>query len=181
MFSNDYKSAVLKAIEVCEAVSNGDFEARIKNINEKGDAGNLLHLINRLIDKSDAYIRESRASLEYMAANKYFRRISERGMPGAFGEASRAANAAMDYIEKKVDTFSTVVKSFENKMEEVVDSVANSASELEALAANLRNSSSSAQEQSTNVAAAAEQSSANVNSGASDLRYRRNGEFSCRN
>ena len=78
MFSNDPKSAISKAVTVCEAVAAGDFEARIIDITEKGEAGRLLHAINRLIDRSDAYVRESRASLEYVAANKYFRRISVR-------------------------------------------------------------------------------------------------------
>ena len=86
MFGNDHKSAVRKALKVCEAVAEGDFEARIIGIDEKGEAAALLHAVNRLIDRCDAYVRESRASLEYVAQNKYFRRIAERGMTGAFGE-----------------------------------------------------------------------------------------------
>ena len=58
-------------------------------LRRKGRLQRLLHAINRLIDRSDAYVRESRASLEYVAQNKYFRRISEKGMTGAFGEASQ--------------------------------------------------------------------------------------------
>lgn len=164
MLNNEYKSAVRKAKLVCEAVANGDFEARIKGITEKGEAGELLHLINLLIDRSDAYIRESRASLEYMAANKYFRRISEKGMPGAFGEASRAANSAMNSVAAKVKAFSSVVGSFEGKMTEAVSSVTDTANELEKLAQTLGTHCGFASEQSTNVAAAAVQSSANVNS-----------------
>ncbi|MCX2725260.1 HAMP domain-containing protein [Roseibium salinum] len=121
MFSNEYKSAVRKAVKVCEAVADGDFEARIVNITEKGEAGRLLHAINRLIDRSDAYIRESRASLEYVASNKYFRRIAVRGMTGAFGEASRTVNTAMDTMEHRVAEFSRVVQLFEAQMKEVVD------------------------------------------------------------
>ena len=50
MFSVGYKSAVHKAIEVCNAVANGDLEARVINITESGPAGELLHSINRIID-----------------------------------------------------------------------------------------------------------------------------------
>jgi methyl-accepting chemotaxis protein len=120
MFSNYHKSAISKAVSVCEAVADGDFEARIINITEKGDAGRLLHAINRLIDRSDAYVRETKASLEYVASNKYFRRISEKCMTGAFGEASATVNKAMQSMEDRVGTFKGVVQNFEDTMQEVV-------------------------------------------------------------
>jgi len=167
MLSNQYKSAVLKAVDVCEAVANGDLEARILNITEKGEAGRLLHAINRLIDRSDAYVRESKASLEYVAENKYFRRISEKGMTGTFGDASRAVNKAMESMEQRVNAFARVVHSFEGQMNEVVESVASAATELEASARTMEDATSSASQQSTSVAAAAEQASANVGSVAS--------------
>ncbi len=87
MFSNN-KATIQRAIDVCEAVADGNFEARITNITETGDAGRLLHAINRLIDRSDAYVRETKASLAYVAKHKYFRRISERGQLGSFGGGS---------------------------------------------------------------------------------------------
>lgn len=164
MFSNHQKSAISKALAVCEAVADGDFEARVTNITEKGDAGRLLHAINRLIDRADAYVRESRASLEYVAANKYFRRISEKGMTGAFGEASRTVNNAMQAMEDRVVSFSNTVKSFEDQMKEVVEAVASAATELEASAKTMEHTTASANEQATAVAAAAEQASANVGS-----------------
>lgn len=167
MFSNEYKSAVNKALSVCESVADGDFEARIINITEKGDAGLLLHAINRMIDRSDAYVRESRASLEYVEANKYFRRISEKGMTGAFGEASRTVNNAMTAMEQRVSDFTSVVQNFENTMTEVVESVAAAACELEASSNTMESSAISANEQAATVAAAAEEASANVGAVAS--------------
>lgn len=164
MFNKDNKTAIKKAIEVCEAVANGDFEARICDITETGEAGLMLNLINRLIDRSDAYIRESRAALEHMASGKYYRRISQKGMPGAFGEASQAANNAMDTIEHRVKGFANVVSAFEIRMDQAVSSVSQQAGDLNILAKGLQQSSNVASEQSTGVAAAAEQSSANVNS-----------------
>lgn len=164
MLSGNYKSAVRKALDVCNSVADGDFEARITNINERGPAGDLLHAINRLIDRSDAYVRETRASLEYVAANKYFRKISERGMLGAFGEASRTINNAMDAMEGRVSSFTDVVGQFEKEMGTAVDSVNGSASELQNSAKTMGSTTSSASEQSIAVAAAAEEASTNVNS-----------------
>ena len=164
MFGNDHKSAVRKALKVCEAVAEGDFEARIIGIDEKGEAAALLHAVNRLIDRCDAYVRESRASLEYVAQNKYFRRIAERGMTGAFGEAARTVNTAMSSMEDRVLGFREVIASFETQMAEVVESVAAAATELESSAQSMSHSASSASEQSVTVAAAAEEASANVGS-----------------
>lgn len=164
MFSNDYKSAVRKATAVCEAVADGDFEARVIGISEKGDAARLLHAVNRLIDRSDAYVRESRASLEYVAANKYFRRISETGMPGSFGEATRTLNEAMEAMKEKGESFVGVVNGFEEEMKGVVDAVANSASNLEVAAQTMETATTAASSQSTTVVSAAEQASSNVNS-----------------
>ena len=52
MLKNQYKSAVLKAVDVVEAVAKGDFEKRIINITETGESARLLHAINDLIDRS---------------------------------------------------------------------------------------------------------------------------------
>ncbi len=164
MFSNSNKTAIAKAITTCNAVAEGDFEARILNITEKGEAGRLLHAINRLIDRSDAYIRESRASLEYVSANKYFRRISEKGMTGAFGDASRTINGAMDAMEGRVKDFAKVVGTFEDEMEAIVETVASAATELEASAQSMKVTTTSAGEQATTVATAAEEAAYNVNS-----------------
>ena len=56
--------AISKASKVCRAVADGDFEARIVSITETGETGELMHAINLLIDRTDAYVRESTACLE---------------------------------------------------------------------------------------------------------------------
>lgn len=121
MLVGDNKSAVKKALKVVERVAEGDFEARILNITERGEAGRLLHAINRMIDRSDAYVRETKASLEYVAQNRYYRRISIRGMTGAFGEASETINTAMEAMEGRVTSFREVVGEFQAQMASVVE------------------------------------------------------------
>lgn len=161
---NKNKSAIIKALDVCNAVAEGDFEARVTNITERGQAGELLHAINRLIDRSDAYVRETRASLEYVVANKYFRKISTRGMPGAFGEASGTINKAMETMETRVHSFADVVKTFDLEMSDVVNLVSSAAADLQVSAKTMGSSASSAASQSSAVAEAAEEASSNVGS-----------------
>ena len=164
MFSNKYKSAIVKALDVCNSVAEGDFEARIVGISETGEPGELLHAINRMIDRTDAYVRETRASLEYVADNKYFRKISERGMLGAFGEASGVINSAMETMEGRVTAFSRVVQKFEGDMGAAIGTVTGAADELKTSAQNMGETTSSVSQQSVAVAAAAEEASANVSS-----------------
>ncbi len=160
----NHGSAIKRAADVCEAVANGDFEARITDITETGDMGRLLNAINRLIDRSDAYLRESKASLEHVAASKYYRRVSEKGMTGSFGESARALNGAMQAIENRVVFFQDIIEKFEADMSEIVGSVATRSAELEGSSKQMADVASSVTDRSSSVAAAAEEASANVGS-----------------
>ena len=162
MLPNQYKSAVRRAADVCEAAAAGDFEARIINITETGDAARLLHAINNLIDRTDAYVRESQASLRYVVSNKYFRRISEDGMSGGFATASRTINDATGTMEERVASFTNVVGEFEEQMQGVVELVASAATELEASAKSMDHMTSSSSDQANIVRAASEEASTNV-------------------
>ena len=164
IFSGGNKAAIKKALAVCEAVADGDFEARIINITEKGETAELMHAINRMIDRTDAYVRETRAALEYVAQNKYYRKISERGMTGSFGEAAATINTSMASMEDRVESFTSVVKGFEIRMGEVVGAVASAATELEASARTLEQNTVAASDQAYAVSSAAEQASNNVGS-----------------
>ncbi len=85
-------------IAVCQRICEGDFEARILDIpTEPGRERELALKINEMIDRIDAYVRESTACLHYVEKNRYFRRIVETGMRGNFLIASRAINQAADW------------------------------------------------------------------------------------
>ncbi|MBL4821621.1 MAG: methyl-accepting chemotaxis protein, partial [Gammaproteobacteria bacterium] len=94
-----------KALKVCTAVAEGDFEARIIGIDPNDKYAVLYHAINRMIDLSDAYVRESSACLEYVSQKKYFRRIAEKGMVGSFQRASQIINTATQTMEDQVSGF----------------------------------------------------------------------------
>lgn len=162
MFGN--KADIRKAIAAVEAAAEGDFEARIIGISGNGDTARLMHGINRLIDRSDAYVRESKAALEYVAENRYFRRIAERGMTGAFGDASRTVNKAMVTIEERVTAFTSTVGDFEASMAEIVGAVASSATELEASAQSMGDATKLAGQRSSVMEEASHVASDNVTS-----------------
>lgn len=164
MFSSLSKASLRKAITVCKAVANGDFEARITNITEKGEAAELMHAINLLIDRTDAYLRESRACMEYVSRNQHFRLIAEQGMEGSFKEASRTINNAIHKIHDRHEGMRRLGNVFEESLQTVVESVSVSVNDLNAVSAHVAHACAQASEQSTLVASGAEEASANMQS-----------------
>jgi methyl-accepting chemotaxis protein len=160
---NRKKAYTAKALKVCKAVADGDFEARIIGIDDRdGEMAELCHAINRLIDRTDAYVRESTASLEYVSQNKYFRRIQERGMLGAFRTASQAINAATQSMQDRINAFRDVTDAFENRMGGVTQAVSAAATELESSAGAMNVTAVSTSQQAASAAGAADQATANA-------------------
>ena len=64
----DYKRTlewIAQATAVCERAKRGDLEARILGYAADDELGQLFTAINDMLDITDAFVRESRASLEY--------------------------------------------------------------------------------------------------------------------
>ncbi len=162
MITGNDKAAVKDALRACTAISEGDFEARILNITATGEVGELMHAINLVIDRADAYIRESKACLDYVCKNQYFRLIAQKGMVGAFADAAGSINAATHRIKEKNEEFGGIADDFENKMKTVVESVSTAMGDLQTVTETVDRTSSAANEQSVTVAAGAEEASANM-------------------
>lgn len=153
---------IADALDVIKRVVAGDFEARLTHITAEGELGELLYTVNDLIDRCDAYIRESAACMDHVSKNKYFRKIIETSMQGAFLDASITVNTALLSMQQKVDDFSEIADNFETTVGAVVEIVSSAATELTASSEALRHLASETSERSTAVAAAAEQASTNV-------------------
>ncbi len=181
MFRNNTAQSIRKALNVCRAVARGDFEARIIDITEKGELGELMHEINLMIDRSDAYIRESKASLDYVSRNRYFRKIIEDGMIGSYLDAAQTINRATHFIKERNDDFTRIADNFEGQMGNVVDSVTSAVDELQLVSTAVSEASVGAKKQATTVAAGAEQASTNMQCVASATEELTNaiGEINC--
>lgn len=153
---------IKRALDILQRAVQGDFEARILNIRAKGPLGELLHTINDLIDRNDAYIRESRACLEHVAENQYYRKIVEVGMNGSFLHASRAVNKALDSIQLKVREFRLLTDSFEKSVGVVVGDVSSAATQLTHTSASLLQAADMTSAKAVSVSSVAEQSKTNA-------------------
>src|SRR3546814_13783378 len=103
------------AAEVCQAVGAGDFEARVKNIRDTGALGSMLWSINRLIDRSDAFVREAGAAMGCVARNRYHRKLVETGMVGGFLVGARRISEAAGVLAQKTTEFPRVSDSIERR------------------------------------------------------------------
>src|SRR5579864_4555220 len=68
---------------VSRSVAVGDFEARIFDVAERGNMGGLRDAINGMIDRCDAFVRESSAAMSAVCRGRYYRRFLPLGMHGA--------------------------------------------------------------------------------------------------
>jgi methyl-accepting chemotaxis protein len=160
---------IRQATSVCERAGSGDLEARILGYGEDDDLGRLFNAINDMLDVTDAFVRESRASLDYASRRRFFRRVILRGLRGSFRGAAQIINTATEDMQGAARALDgakkrrlAIADEFEATVRGIVTTVASASTELAATAQLLSQNASGTTEQSVAVAAASEQMSVNV-------------------
>lgn len=153
-------------LAVVTNIARGSLESRIGNITrEEGLERDLCNRINEMIDRADAYVRESTASLHFVAKNQYFRRITTQGMLGAYGHASQEINIAADGIAEKMNEFGAIVEEITSASETLNESASGLTGTVGSTTEKTNAVSISADKAGTNVhtvAAAAEELNASI-------------------
>jgi methyl-accepting chemotaxis protein len=152
---------------VCDAVSKGSFERRLVLIDQGGAMGTLLHSTNRMIDVTDAFVREAGAAMEAVAGGKFYRLIRPEGLSGHYLNSANRINKATTSMGERVEAFAKLTDLFESKVGAVVDEVAHDAGQLQETSGQLNTLASSTTQQVASVAAATEEASSNVETVAS--------------
>jgi methyl-accepting chemotaxis protein len=101
-----YKAMVAAVLDTCRKAGTGDLEARTLFVAEAQDFPELValrHSLNRVLDLSDAFIREAGASLTSASEGRYHRRFLEQGMPGHFRVGVDAINAGREGMKAAAD------------------------------------------------------------------------------
>ncbi|QDV15946.1 Methyl-accepting chemotaxis protein CtpL [Gimesia panareensis] len=139
-----YRGWVKQLADVCEAAAAGNLEVRLRHIDADGDLERALVSLNGLLDYTDAFVRESKASLTAAAHGKFFRKVLLKGMRGTFRHASEVINAAgekmkfqaeelqqaetnrlemADEFEQQVQGISTIVSAAATQLHATVQSL----------------------------------------------------------
>jgi methyl-accepting chemotaxis protein len=161
MFNKDDK-AIKRAARICRAVANGDFEQRIIGISDDDDVAEMENAINLLIDRTDAYLRESQACFDYVSRNKHFRLIAEQGMLGSFRNAARSVNTTIGSIQTRHAGFTELASELECELSQVMGNVSNTVTTLRAAAEQVDDHSTNANQQCLSVASGAEETAVNM-------------------
>ncbi|MEW4451615.1 methyl-accepting chemotaxis protein [Bremerella sp. JC817] len=132
-----YEHWMEKATIVCEHAAHGDLEARLLHIDADGDMQRMLVSINSLLDYTDAFVREAKASLSYAAQGKFFRRVILRGMVGTFKHASLLINESISEMRRSSDELANaevrrlaIADEFETTVKEIANSVESAATDI---------------------------------------------------
>ncbi len=132
-----------KAAQVCEEAAAGNLEVRLTHCPEGGDTKRLVDGINHLLDMTDAFLREARASLEHASQGKFYRRVILRGMLGAFRSASETINKDIEAMKRdaalkeSVERRRELADQFESTVKSVFSGLATSATRVSAAAQRL--------------------------------------------
>lgn len=158
------RDAIRRAAQIVRAVAEGDFEKRIIGVSADPEIAEMENAINLLIDRTDAYLRESQACVEYVKKNKHFRLIPETGMVGSFKSAAQAVNTTLFAIKERHEGFLDLGSKLESQLALVMGKVSETITLLRTNSSTLDDTSRKASEQCVTVASGAEEASANMQS-----------------
>ena len=142
--------------------AKGDLESRIVLLDDGGELQTLAKDTNRLLDVTDAFVREAKATLACVRDGKHHRRIIERGMVGTFGQASGVMNQAVSTIDGRLQGFNHVMREFEGTVGSVTASLGEAVESLSRSADTMKVSASDTEHRSTTIGASAEETSVTV-------------------
>ena len=160
---------IREASRVCRLAAAGDLEARIINVDVDGDMGELLHAINHILDITDAFIRESRATLTFASRGHFYRQVLTHGLVGSFGHAATSINEATHEMEsnhqelvKAEEERKARAEEFEATIQSLVLSAEQSSEELQRASGHLHKLATTSSQSAEALAEASEQTSFNV-------------------
>ena len=89
------QATIKKVGQVIEAAGTGNLESRITYIKEQGEMHTLCWSTNNMLDQTEVFIREIRASVEAASRDEYYRQILIQGLQGEYKYASEFVNKAI--------------------------------------------------------------------------------------
>jgi methyl-accepting chemotaxis protein len=148
--------------EVCGKVAAGNLEVRLVGITERGDVAEAQHALNDMIDRCDAFVRESAAAMQAVRANSYYRKIRPEGLAGALSSSATTINEAMTSIQGRIGAFFEETARFEQSIKGIVDNVSSASTGMGATAGTMTDNASAALASATTVASASEEATVNM-------------------
>jgi methyl-accepting chemotaxis protein len=135
-----YRAAIREITEVCQEAAKGNLEPRVLTVPAEGGLGGLRNALNHLLDLTDAFVRESRASLQASVEGRFYRQVIERGLLGTFRDAAKLINSANAELARRTHQIQKAKEARQELatvIQEVASGVAAAATEVHASAEQL--------------------------------------------
>ena len=152
-----YRAFVEQLTRTCQAAARGDLEARSRPTDGMADVPQLQTLndgVNRVLDISDAFVREASAALTSAAAGRFHRSVLLGGLAGAYRKGAADINAARDAMQATAGRVTEATSArllladeFEAVVLSTSEQVATASTEMSASAAGLTSAASAASAQ----------------------------------
>jgi methyl-accepting chemotaxis protein len=157
-----YETVIAK-ITMCGNVlkdaANGQLDARVIKLHEKGLLGGLGNDINRVLDLTEAFTKEADMAMQYANQRRYFRQIVPTGLRGGFVLYANTINKSLRLMGERDVEF----KNFLNtKVVSLANTVSSASTELTASARTISELSTETGRESVAAASGAQQASGNV-------------------
>lgn len=157
----------LRASAKClSEAASGNVNSRMLHINGNTEMDIMKRSINRLLDVTEAFLKESEASLKAISRKEYYRKIIETGMPGIYGKSAAGISLVMDLIKDKEMAFERDLKDMTNKFDANITAflgeLATSSAGLKTIADDLSMLSGTNLDQSRGLSQASDVSSSSV-------------------
>ncbi|WP_018683968.1 methyl-accepting chemotaxis protein [Actinokineospora enzanensis] len=100
---SDHTAALRALTEVCDRAARGDLEARVPQLGDDAITQAARRAVNALLDVTDAYVRESAATLTAAEQGDHHRRLLSDGFSGAFAAGVTQINATRTGLRDAAD------------------------------------------------------------------------------
>ncbi len=141
----DDEAGLAAIAQVLAAVAEGDLEQRVPVVSGGPAVQQLRWQFNRVLDVTDAFVRESGVSLSAAAEGRFHRRLLVQGLPGSFRRSADlidGASRALARADEALAAQTSVREALVSEVVEVSGHVAAASTELgasaESLAASVR-------------------------------------------
>ncbi|HVI51989.1 MAG TPA: HAMP domain-containing methyl-accepting chemotaxis protein [Candidatus Sulfotelmatobacter sp.] len=141
-----------RGAQVAMAASHGDLNVRITHIGRTDELGQLMTGLNRVLDLTEEFAKDTGAAMTRAGAKEYFRYIPEQGLRGDFLNYARVVNKVLT----DMGTRDEETTRFELAVHEKVEQVSNSTKGITKTATMMAHRSESAGGQTLNVGRVAE-------------------------
>jgi len=102
----DPRGALQAITRACTAAASGELEPRVPRLGDDPDMAAARQSVNHLLDVLDAYVRDSSAAIYASSHGRYYRRLLEGGLLGAFREGAQTIDAGREAMQVASDNLS---------------------------------------------------------------------------